>query len=60
MDHSSYHEQRHYISVVIEPISLAMELVSMPLGTYAFNKVSDLITMVGVSKIIPYQRHHPY
>jgi hypothetical protein len=46
--------------MAVEPISVAMELVSMPLGTHAFNKVSDLVTMVDVSKTIPYQRHHPY
>jgi hypothetical protein len=46
--------------MAVEPISMAMELVSMLLGTHAFNKVSDLVTMVGVSKTIPYRRHHPY
>jgi hypothetical protein len=46
--------------MAVEPISVEVELVSMPLGTHAFNEVSDLITMVGVSKTIPYRRHHPY
>jgi hypothetical protein len=36
-----------------EPIFVAVELVSLPLGTHAFNKVSDLVTMVGVSKPSP-------
>jgi hypothetical protein len=41
------------ISMAVEPISVAVEFVSMPLGTHAFNKVSDLVTMVGVSLLIP-------
>jgi hypothetical protein len=60
MDHISRQERCHYISV-------AMELVSVALGTHACNKVSnlvtkvsDLITKVGVSKTVFYQHHHPY
>jgi hypothetical protein len=40
--------------MAVELISVAVKLVSLQLGTHAFNKVSDLVTMVGVSKTIPY------
>jgi hypothetical protein len=39
---------------------MAVEPVSVALGTHAFNKVSDLVTMMGVSKTVPYQHHHSY
>jgi hypothetical protein len=52
MDHSSRQKWHHYISMAVEPVSVAFK-------THTFNKVSDLVTMVGVSKSVPYQRHHP-